>query len=681
MAYRPVYHKPRRPVIELERLGPADGYSVIFDEHQNAKAPSSYFSEATYFTELSTARPGPKRTRLINSANLVSYILLFLAILSTVATIVIFTLTQHRAGVSKMYELYPHSLPILKEACDSRTLQIQNLIAHFLVNCVGTVILGMSNYIQQLCSSPTEEDISRGFRARGDTRFGANSPSSIFEMSCKNLRLIWISLLLTSLPLHLMLNGITGFAAKAVPAEISAIPISLVGQLSATQLSWTNTTANDCAHLLLSSRAHVTNFANLTIVLKDGLPPDAISYYNGSGESYFAQASDIVNCYGNMIASECQLTIRWFPLMCATVAIVTKAAIVFLVIRLHPHFKKVQYITVGDMIALASRRPELRRNLSDAGPPRGAIFEGTYQRQRIPWRRALGRWDVVIAIFWWTTVISVTAIGIDAWYNVVGGLDLPDRIKRFGLGTDDPATTLVSGATGQPFQQGPPFPVQVLVANSPQVWLSIGYLTWNNQIGRIWLEREWRSYYCARQLPRVSYGSQARGVRNARWLQLPYWLTASIMSISVFLHWFVSQTLFVVEIYFSDPHIASVFHMHYSPLAIIAAGSVSTVLVLGITVYYFIPVICWMPLMAGSAKVVFNSCSLLPASELPRNGIAWGDISLRNERLAGFGQVVGKMVEGVRYPGLISAETTLLNDYPDISDFDTAPLVKNRAYY
>jgi hypothetical protein len=88
-----------------------------------------------------------------------------------------------------------------------------------------------------------------------------------------------------------------------------------------------------------------------------------MSYYNGSGESYYAQASDIINCYGNMIPSECQLTVRWFPLMCATVAIITKALIVVLVIRLHPHFKKIQYITVGDMIALASRRPELRKEI------------------------------------------------------------------------------------------------------------------------------------------------------------------------------------------------------------------------------------------------------------------------------------------------------------------------------
>src|SRR2546423_3847835 len=247
MAYQPVYHKTRRPVIELEQLNRGDGYSVVFDDRPRPQDPPSYFSDYTYYSDVPTNGRTPGRLRRINSADMVSYVLLAFAILSAVATIVIFVLTHQRAGESKLYELYPHSLPILKEACDSRTLQIQNLIAHFLVNCVGTVILGMSNYIQQLCSSPTEEDVLHGFRKRGDMLFGANSPTSVFQMGHKNLRLIWISLLLTSLPVHLMLNGITGFAAKAVPATRTAVPFSQVGGLTATQLSWTNTSANDCA--------------------------------------------------------------------------------------------------------------------------------------------------------------------------------------------------------------------------------------------------------------------------------------------------------------------------------------------------------------------------------------------------------------------------------------------------
>jgi hypothetical protein len=175
----------------------------------------------------------------------------------------------------------------------------------------------------------------------------------------------------------------------------------------------------------------------------------------------------------------------------------------------------------------------------------------------------------------------------------------------------------------------------------------------------------------------VSINSKEPGVQNAKWLQLPYWVTGVLMSISVFLHWLVSQTLFVVEIYFTDATMASVFHLHYSPLAIISAGTIATILVFGMTVYYFVPTATWMPLMAGSTKVVFDSCFRLPRDGLPRTGIGWGDISAGNDRVAGFGAVVTKMEEGVKYPGLISEEIQVSTfDYPYITEFDTDPLFR-----
>ena len=678
-AYQAAYRKSRRPAHgELELLNRNDDYGpVVFDEPRTPKIPHSYSSDYYFQAPRPSENRPLKRARYISSAILVSYALIFLSVTSTVATIVAFVLTHRHAQQSNLYQLYPQSIPIFKDTCDSRKLQIANLLAHLLVNCIGTIVLGLSNYIQQLCASPNVEDISNGFRRRGDVIFGSNSPAAVFQLGHRGITIMWIVLVLTSLPLHIMLNGITGFAAKAVEAERRALTLSQTDLLTPIQLSWDNVTAAECANLLIASRAHVTNFLNITAIIKDDLSPDAVAYYNGSGESYYAKSSDLINCYGNMIQSECQLTIRWFPLLCASLAIIAKAALVTVMIRRHTHFKKTQYITVGDMIAAAANYPELRRDLPDPDPPKGAIFEGIYQRQRIAWRRAIGRSDLITAIFWWVTAIVVTTIGIYSWYNVVGGIHLSDRLKRFGLGTEDPATSLVSGATGQPFQIGPPFPLQVIIANLPQVWLTIGYLTWNNMIGRIWLEKEWRSFYHVHQLPRVSYNSRAQGVQNARWLQLPYWLTMLLMSISVLLHWLVSQTLFVVEIYFSDKAIASVFHLHYSPLAIISVGTFTCFLVFGITLYYFIPIKTWMPLMAGSARVVFESCSRLAGSDLPRNGIGWGDISYRNERLAGFGQVVGRMVEGVRYPGLISEEQTApLFESPYGREFDMEPLVK-----
>lgn len=145
--------------------------------------------------------------------------------------------------------------------------------------------------------------------------------------------------------------------------------------------------------------------------------------------------------------------------------------------------------------------------------------------------------------------------------------------------------------------------------------------------------------------------------------------------LSTLMHWLVSQTLFVGEI---DVVNGTIFYLNYSPFAIMFIGMVATVLVLRMTVYYFIPIRTNMPFMAGSACGVFESRKLLP-SKLPStaSGVMWGDISMPTERLAGFGENVGSLIVGAKYPELIAEELG-----PEESDFiyragaDTEPLVR-----
>ena len=670
--------KPQMP-LELRPLKRHKNYSALHDqEPRTPKIPQPYFNLTS--VELPddpappTFRTQIRQQAYIKSAFLISQALVITAIVSTIVTVVALILSRHNASTAL---IFPQSFPLFTTACDSRKLQFNNLVSHLFVNSLGTIILGMSNYIQQMCASPTVEEVAEGFRRTGDIYFGSNSPFAVFRLGQRSLAVAWIALTLTSLPLHLSLNGITGFAAKAVEADRIALTLSQIDQLDPISLTWSNTSASDCASLLISSRAHVTNFNNITIFIKNDLPPNALAYYNGSGESYYAESSDIFYCYVNLVESQCQLTVRWFPLLCASIAIIAKALVVFFLIRRHPHFQLPQFSTLGDMIVLGARHPELRQFLPGNPPAKGAdLGPQPYRQMKIPWRRALGPADVVVLVFWWSTAISVTTVGTYCWYHVVGGISLSDRLRRFGLGTEDPATTIVSGTTGKPFQQGLPFAGQIITANLPQVWSTIGYLTWNNQITRIWLEREWRSFYRAHQLPRVSFNVDEEGLRRARWLQLPYWVTGFLMSISILLHWLVSQTLFVVEISFTNAAVASVFHLHYSPFAIISAGSIATVLVFGITVYYFIPLRTCMPLMAGSTRLVFDSCVSLSGTRFPRGGIGWGDISKGNDRMAGFGPITVRMVQGVQYPGLLGEEPGYLLDYQYVSDFDSDPLFR-----
>ena len=51
----------------------------------------------------------------------------------------------------------------------------------FFLNVIGGVCLAISNYLQQLCTSPTHQDVTSEMRKRGDVNFGDNSPSSLFQ--------------------------------------------------------------------------------------------------------------------------------------------------------------------------------------------------------------------------------------------------------------------------------------------------------------------------------------------------------------------------------------------------------------------------------------------------------------------------------------------------------------------
>ena len=443
----------------------------------------------------------------------------------------------------------------------------------------------------------------------------------------------------------------------------------------------------------------VTDFKNITIIVNP-TPDSPFSFYDnymheaGTREfPYLPQARDISICYIDPVDSECQLTVRWFPLLCASGALIVKATIAFIALRKHSHFHRRIFNCLGDMIAVGGRHPRLR----SCPQAKNVMFkEEPCHRLRIRWKDALGWLDFLIALVWWVSSLGALVLGVYEFMHAGGSLSWNDRYKRFGLGTIDPATSISSGETNAKDGNASTFPLQIIIANLPQLWLSLGYLFWNNQISRIWMEREWRSFYAHRMKPRVSYPLESRhpGVRETRWLQLPYWLTFILMVVSTVLHWLTSQTLFVVEILASSQK-APNFYLYFSPLAIFCTGLLSTVLVLGMMIYYFYPVKTWMPLMAGSLLVVFEACLHLPQKagmdeslvwDLPDGGVMFGDISTARERLAGFGTVTTDLVEGAVYPSDRELEPRNLRNRGSVLTFassgysDRAPLLRPRYY-
>jgi hypothetical protein len=75
---------------------------------------------------------------------------------------------------------------------------------HLLINALGTVILGSSNYCAQFLAAPTREDVNRA-HARGSwLDIGVPSVRNIRALGAKR-KAIWAILMLSTVPIHALL--------------------------------------------------------------------------------------------------------------------------------------------------------------------------------------------------------------------------------------------------------------------------------------------------------------------------------------------------------------------------------------------------------------------------------------------------------------------------------------------
>lgn len=82
-----------------------------------------------------------------------------------------------------------------------------------------------------------------------------------------------------------------------------------------------------------------------------------------------------------------------------------------------------------------------------------------------------------------------------------------------------------------------------MVANTPQLILSICYLAYNGLFTRMLAEFEWSKYSVAFRSLRVT---EPRGSQNATYrLQLPYRFSIPLIIISIGLHWVYSNCIYV----------------------------------------------------------------------------------------------------------------------------------------
>ncbi|KIK55854.1 hypothetical protein GYMLUDRAFT_174998, partial [Collybiopsis luxurians FD-317 M1] len=153
-----------------------------------------------------------------------------------------------------------------------------------------------------------------------------------------------------------------------------------------------------------------------------------------------------------------------------------------------------------------------------------------------------------------------------------------------------------------------------LIANSPQIILSMIYMVFNNLCTTLFLAREWSSFATSRKPLRVS--SPRGQQRSTYFLQIPYRFGLPLMAYWSLLHWLVSQSIFLVKVnWFEDVEdntftvVESLTSCGYSPAGMFLASIVAATLILSaLGVGYFMHLDGNMPLVGSCSTAISAAC-------------------------------------------------------------------------
>ncbi|TDZ24289.1 hypothetical protein Cob_v003013 [Colletotrichum orbiculare MAFF 240422] len=167
------------------------------------------------------------------------------------------------------------------------------------------------------------------------------------------------------------------------------------------------------------------------------------------------------------------------------------------------------------------------------------------------------------------------------------------------------------------------FIVSVIVANSPQLYLSFWYLAYNSLITRLEMSREWASFslgFCALRVTRPR-GEQKSTYR----LQLRYKYSVTLLLVSIVLHWLLSNALFIIVTRgtYHEPDLGSGYlsdRVNLADDATVAMGTSSLPLlllvILGLAMV-LVPVVLARRPLPGYMPIVGSNSAALQAASRP----------------------------------------------------------------
>jgi len=595
----------------------------------------------------------------------ISYSLLLLGCAGIILSLYLMALAQN--GGDNSANKYTNSVALISARCNSRSLEYASVASQILHIIIGAFLTGTSNYLQQLCTSPTYPDIKHGISSGKDVQFGSNMPTALLRRRGKlSLLILWGTLALSAFPIHLALSATTGIAYFREAPSVAGVRESDIDHnstlkiplrsryigtgwtkmpMDVVQSTWEKLTSEQCQEIPnWMGPLGDESPQNILVVLNEdrfnvvrsmwshvygpsagfvdiGLPPFTV------GNPPFN--IDPEYCYVQSAPSICHFTVRWLPGLIVAIALIFKGISCTIALHFHSHFRQQIFNTVGDIIVLSAKHPELGK-ASRVGSAPELRIKGP---RKIAWHQALTAVDYSVLVLWWACAIRLLSLGWE------GSLR---EDSKFGL---HPTMARYSPIS---------FNKTLLLSNIPHVWVCVAYFIWNNQISRLLMEREWRAYFQIRRKPRVSYETKDPALQSTSWLQMPFSASTILIITSMVVHWVVSHGMTVEE------SVGSSHILQLSAGTALLTGIIAGLLVFITTVFYLIPMHTWMPLMGGSSRVVFCfACHLsLP---LPADGVSFGEISPRTggstslpaDRVAAFGSETEPLDPDVDYPAIV----------------------------
>lgn len=212
----------------------------------------------------------------------------------------------------------------------------------------------------------------------------------------------------------------------------------------------------------------------------------------------------------------------------------------------------------------------------------------------------------------------------------------------------------------------PTFEQAVLIANSPQLFLSLAHLSFNGLFTRLHMAKEWSAMSTRYKALRVTnpQGQQS----STYFLQLPYRYSVPLLIISILLHWVLSgcicllvmQGEYYSEKFSSEGPFNSLLSVGFS------TKSIFTLMGLSITLACVPPIFGRLPLPPNSYVVGSNSLAIAVACHLsPLVG--------RNQSHPGKSHqeyTVDQLDDEVELRNLMAPSTSLLTRGDQISETD-----------